>query len=73
MKIKRKGQIKLLEKTSSYIKSLKQAIDEKNKRIKILEKKIESLKTSELVRKDLGYQMKDETVESETFDDFRDY
>ena len=46
MKIKRKEQIKLLEKTSSYIKSLKKAIDEKNKRIKLLEKKIESLKTS---------------------------
>jgi peptidoglycan hydrolase CwlO-like protein len=46
--------MKLLEKTSSYIKSLKKAIDEKNKKIKVLEKKIESLKASELVRKGLG-------------------
>lgn len=59
MKIKRKEQIKLLEKTSAYIKSLKLAIDEKNKRIKILEKKVESLKSSELVRKDLGVNFKD--------------
>lgn len=51
IKIKRQEQIKLFEKTASYIKSLKKAIDEKNKRIKLLEKKIESLKSSELVRK----------------------
>ena len=35
-KIKRTDQLKLLEKTSSYIKSLKTAISEKDKRIKLL-------------------------------------
>lgn len=50
-KIKRADQLKLFEKTSSYIKSLKGAISEKDKRIKLLQKKIDSLKSSELVRK----------------------
>ncbi len=78
MKLKRKEQIKLFEKTASYIKTLKQAIDEKNKRIRILEKKVESLKTNELVRKDLaGYDIfSEEKKKSEDdFDDktFKDY
>ena len=54
MKLKRKEQVKLFEKTASYIKTLKQAIEEKNKKIRILEKKVESLKSNDLIRKDLG-------------------
>jgi len=46
VQLKRKEQIKLFEKTASYIKSLKESINEKNKRIKLLEKKIESLKNT---------------------------
>ncbi len=46
MQLKRKEQVKLFEKTASYIKSLKDSINEKNKRIKLLEKKIDSLKSN---------------------------
>jgi hypothetical protein len=38
--------VKLFEKTAAYIKSLKKAIEDKTKRIKLLEKKIELLKQS---------------------------
>jgi len=48
----------LFEKTAAYIKSLKKAIDEKNKKIKLLERKIDSLRNSELIRKDI-YEVKE--------------
>ncbi len=35
------------------MKSLKTSLNEKNKRIKLLEKKIESLRNSEVLRKDI--------------------
>ena len=42
--LKRNEQIKFFEKTASYIKSLKESINEKNKKISLLEKKIDMLK-----------------------------
>jgi len=36
LRIKRTDQLKLFEKTASYINSLKQAMSEKDKRIKLL-------------------------------------
>jgi len=39
--------IKLFTKTSAYIKSLKQIIDSKEKRIKVMEKQVSSMKKEE--------------------------
>lgn len=46
LQLRRVEQRRLFEKTAAYIKSLKHAIDEKNKKIKILERKVESLRNS---------------------------
>jgi predicted RNase H-like nuclease (RuvC/YqgF family) len=59
MQLRRVEQRRLFEKTAAYIKTLKKAIDEKNKKIKVLEKKIESLRNSELIRKDI-YDIKED-------------
>jgi len=40
MQLRRVEQRRLFEKTAAYIKSLKTVIEEKNKKIKLLEKKI---------------------------------
>ena len=50
---------------------MKHAIDEKNKKIKILERKVESLRNSELIRKDI-YEVK-ESNDVELEGDFKDY
>lgn len=46
MQLRRVEQRRLFEKTAAYIKSLKKAIEEKGKRIRLLEKKIDSLRNS---------------------------
>ena len=73
MNFRRADQRRLVEKTAAYIKTLKNAINDKNKKIKVLEKKIESMRNSELVRTDL-YDLKEvEDFEPEGADVFRDY
>lgn len=46
-KTSREEQVKLFAKTSAYIKSLKTIIETKDKRIKMLEKQISSMKSNE--------------------------
>lgn len=58
IKLKRKDQARLFEKTAIYIKSLKKAIEDKTKRIRLLERKIDSMRNSELIRKEV-YEIKD--------------
>lgn len=72
MQLRRVEQRRLFEKTAAYIKTLKKAIDEKNKKIKVLEKKIESLRNSELIRKDI-YDIKEDFEATEEEDVFKDY
>lgn len=70
MQLKRVQQRRLFEKTAAYIKSLKNAIDDKDKKIKLLQKKIDSLRNSQLVRKDI-YEIKYELEndKEEVFDE----
>lgn len=70
MQLRRVEQRRLFEKTAEYIKSLKKAIDEKNKRIRLLERKVESLRNSELIRKDI-YEVRE--GESDSTGEFCDY
>lgn len=75
MHLKRVQQRTLFEKTAAYIKSLKKAIEEKNKKIKLLERKVQSLRNSELVRKDI-YQLNIKEMDElspDASDIFKDY
>lgn len=73
MQLRRVEQRRLFEKTAAYIKSLKKAIDEKSKRIRLLERKIDSLRNSELIRKEI-YEIREGSEDSSADEDtFRDY
>lgn len=47
LRLRRKDQVHLLEKTAEYIAKLKQTINDKNRKIRALEKRIGSLKANE--------------------------
>lgn len=49
LRLRRKDQVHLLEKTAEYIAKLKQTINDKNRKIRALEKRIGSLRANEVI------------------------
>jgi predicted RNase H-like nuclease (RuvC/YqgF family) len=72
LKLRRKDQVHLLEKTAQYINTLKKTINEKNRKIKALEKRLASNRNNDLPLKSLEEGDTDDFDVEDQLSDFND-